>query len=109
MSVNSRDARRLSARLLIGLAGVVFLVLYGAALWRGDALIYAAGAVAAVGVLAPLWWQRPRYLLLGLIFYLPVEDALVGAFLRNQTVARVVPDIFLFAAFAFRIIQSRRR
>jgi hypothetical protein len=101
--------RLVSPRVIIGFAGALFVVFYAVAAWRGNALFYAAGGLIAAAVLAPLWRSRPRILLLALLFYLPLEDAMVGAFPHNQTAARVVPDVLLFGALALRFLLARRR
>lgn len=93
-------------------AGPAFLVYtlgYFAGAITGDALAYVGGAMLALAILTPVWTKQPRYLLIALTIYLPLEDAILQAFSAHTLVERVVPDGLLLLAFCLRLPLARLR
>lgn len=90
-------------------AFLVYALGYFAGALTGDALLYVGGAVVALVILAPVWAKQPRYLLIGLVIYLPIEDAILQAFTAHVTIERVVPDALLLLAFCLRLPLARLR
>lgn|GEM_PF-3485254 len=97
------------ARWLLLLAAGVWLVSFALSARRDEAIIYAAGLVAAAALLALAWRRTPRYLLFALLLYLPFEDGILTYFPHHVTVPRVVPDGLILLVFLYRGWRALRR
>lgn len=69
---------------------------------RGNLLITVVGEFVALALTAPLWWQRPRYLLVALVLFLPFQDAIAAPQQHGTTLVRTLPDALVMAAFVAR-------
>jgi hypothetical protein len=92
----------------IALAYNIFGICYVLGANYGEAYIYLGGIVLTLLALLPLWWRRPRYLLLGFALYLVFEDALLGPYYKHVVIAKAAPDAVIFALLAWRILVNLR-
>ena len=107
--VINQSAQPSGWRWYAGSAVLTYILGYLAGAFTGDALLYVAGALLALAILVPLWMKQPRYLLIALVIYLPLEDAILQAFTTHTVIERVVPDILLLLAFGIRLALARLR
>jgi hypothetical protein len=92
----------------IALAYNIFGICYVLGANYGEAYFYLGGIVLTLVALLPMWWRRPRYLLLAFALYLVFEDALLGPYYKHVVIAKAAPDVVIFAILAWRILVNLR-